>query len=87
MKGLLKISESAVSQHLKVLREAELIKGERGGYFTHYQVQKQVLKELQGLIGEMARDVMDLEATKVKININYFDCKEVCKHESRRCIA
>ena len=30
------ISESAVSQHLKVMREAELVYGEKYGYHTHY---------------------------------------------------
>ena len=30
------ISESAISQHMKVMREAGLIYGERYGYHTHY---------------------------------------------------
>lgn len=30
------ISESAVSQHLKVMKEAELVYGEKYGYHTHY---------------------------------------------------
>ena len=30
------ISESAVSQHLKVMRDAELVYGEKYGYHTHY---------------------------------------------------
>ena len=30
------ISESAVSQHLKVMREAGLVYGEKYGYHTHY---------------------------------------------------
>lgn len=30
------ISESAVSQHMKVLREAGLVYGEKYGYHTHY---------------------------------------------------
>ena len=34
----LDISEAAVSQHLKVLREAGLIFGEKCGYFMHYTV-------------------------------------------------
>jgi ArsR family transcriptional regulator, arsenate/arsenite/antimonite-responsive transcriptional repressor len=50
----LKISEAAVSQHLKLLREARLVKGEKRGYWTHYTVEKEKLTELaqslQGLI-------------------------------------
>lgn len=30
------ISEPAISQHLKVMREADLIYGEKYGYHTHY---------------------------------------------------
>ena len=48
------LSESAVSQHLKVLREAGLIWGEKKGYFTHYALDKEalgcVIGELEHLI-------------------------------------
>jgi len=40
------ISEAAVSQHLQVLRKAGLIKGEKRGYWTHYAVERDILKEL-----------------------------------------
>jgi ArsR family transcriptional regulator, arsenate/arsenite/antimonite-responsive transcriptional repressor len=42
----LKITEAAVSQHLKQLREAGLVKGEKRGYWTHYMVDKVKLNEL-----------------------------------------
>jgi len=41
----LEISESAVSQQLKILREAELVRGEKKGYYVHYTVKKEGLKE------------------------------------------
>ncbi len=34
----LNISQSAVSQHLKVLKQAEIVKGERRGNFVHYEL-------------------------------------------------
>ena len=37
------LSESAVSQHLKVLREAGLVTGVKKGYYTHYCLEKSVL--------------------------------------------
>lgn len=37
------LSESAVSQHLKVLREAGLVYGVKKGYYTHYCLDKAVL--------------------------------------------
>lgn len=42
----LNISAAAISQHLKQLREAGLVKGEKKGYWTHYSVDKTRLIEL-----------------------------------------
>ena len=42
----LKVSEAAVSQHLKQLREVGLVKGEKRGYWTHYMVERNRLSEL-----------------------------------------
>lgn len=56
------LSESAVSQHLKVLREAGLIYGVKRGYYTHYTVDKNalgaVVEELRGLLS-MDREPCD----------------------------
>lgn len=49
----LRISEAAVSQHLKLLREAGLVKGEKRGYWTHYMVEKNKLNELAELLREL----------------------------------
>lgn len=47
------LSESAVSQHLKILREAGLVYGVKRGYYTHYRLDKEaldcVISELQQL--------------------------------------
>lgn len=51
----LDISEAAVSQHLKVLREAGLILGEKSGYFTHYTVNRSALQALADALSAMAR--------------------------------
>ena len=40
------LSEPAVSQHLKVLREAGLIYGVKRGYYTHYGLDKEALGKL-----------------------------------------
>ncbi len=50
----LKISEAAVSQHLKVLREAGLLTGEKKGYFVHYGVSRDVLRALAGELNGLA---------------------------------
>ena len=88
VKGLAKIlniSESAVSQHLKVLRNAGLIKGEKIGYFVHYNVQKNVLKELRNAIDELSKDIVDLKEQEKALQINSADCTRVCQKESRIC--
>jgi len=56
----LELSESTISQHLKVLREAGLLVGEKRGYFMHYDVERKVLHELAGEIEELA--VIEREA-------------------------
>ncbi|NLZ69978.1 MAG: winged helix-turn-helix transcriptional regulator [Clostridiaceae bacterium] len=40
------LTEATVSQHLKVLREAGLLVGEKRGYFMHYAVERTALQEL-----------------------------------------
>ena len=59
----LDISEAAVSQHLKVLREAGLILGEKSGYFTHYTVNRPALHALSDMLSEMARAAECVQGT------------------------
>ena len=47
------LSESAVSQHLKVLREAGLVYGVKRGYYTHYCVDKDALSSIIAELNEM----------------------------------
>ncbi len=50
----LKLTEATISQHLKVLREAGLLIGEKRGYFMHYTVERSVLYELAKEIEALA---------------------------------
>ena len=50
----LKLTEATISQHLKVLREAGLLVGEKRGYFMHYTVERPVLHELAKEIEALA---------------------------------
>jgi len=51
----LEITSAAVSQHLRLLREAEIVVANRHGYFVHYRVNEKTMAEwnstLQGLLG------------------------------------
>ena len=48
------ITEAAISQHLKVLREAGLLVGEKKGYFMHYDVDRTALHGLAREIETLA---------------------------------
>ena len=48
------LSEATISQHLKVLREAGLLVGEKRGYFMHYDVERAILHELAREIEALA---------------------------------
>ena len=48
--GRLGVSQSAVSQHLRVLRGAGLVKGQRRGYRVHYFINPDVLEHLRDLV-------------------------------------
>lgn len=51
----IEISPSAVSQHLKILKEAGLVTGNREGYWVHYEVKReQILFFLESLEGFFA---------------------------------
>ena len=58
----LEISESAVSQHLQILRKAGLVRGEKRGYWTHYSVDRKLLNEVGDGLIRMARGSLGIEA-------------------------
>ena len=68
------ITESAVSQHLKVMREADMIYGEKFGYHTHYLPKQEVLDELVELFKAMQRQSIELDH-------NMTDCQ--CENKRR----
>lgn len=49
------ISKAAVSQHMKILRENGIVKGEKRGYFTHYEVQKEQIRGISEELEEISR--------------------------------
>lgn len=41
----LDLAQSAVSQHLRILKQAGLVTAERRGYFVHYRLDEQQVRE------------------------------------------
>jgi ArsR family transcriptional regulator len=48
----LAVTQSAVSQHLRILRQAGLVRGERRGTFMHYSISPQGLEQFRNLVGQ-----------------------------------
>ncbi len=48
--GLLGVTQSAVSQHLRILKSIGLVRGERRGYHIHYSINPDTIKRCQDLM-------------------------------------
>lgn len=69
----LDLTEAAISQHLKILRETGLIRGKKQGYYVHYEVEKDQLTAL-------GKDLLHL----AKINRKLCDPRENNCHEKKK---
>ena len=56
---LLGISAPAVSQHLRILRDAEIVFCEKYGYHTHYKLDKERLSQIALGILELTKEKPD----------------------------
>ena len=55
------VSDAAVSQHLRILRKGELVKGEKRGYWTHYVVEREALNQAADSLRQFAAMAADRE--------------------------
>jgi DNA-binding transcriptional ArsR family regulator len=46
------VSQSAVSQHLRILRQVGLVKGERRGTFMHYSINPEGIEKFRLMVGQ-----------------------------------
>ena len=68
--NLLGISEAAVSQHLKILRKAGLVKGEKRGYWTHYLPEKERLLEIAANLNVMVSKPLTVQELERNISVD-----------------
>lgn len=47
------ITAAAVSQHLRVLRDADIVRADKQGYFVHYTLDRSTLAAWSTLTGEL----------------------------------
>lgn len=77
------VSEAAVSQHMKVLREAGLVTPVRRGYFTHYDVDRDAIRELATVLVDMS------SAERQHCNPDFEGCnakrRSMCPAEKGNC--
>ena len=52
---LLRVTQSAVSQHLRVLKGVGLVNGERRGHHVHYFVNQKALEQYQSILSEVLK--------------------------------
>jgi|SRR6056297_1251520 len=61
----LSISPAAVSQHLRILRDSDVVIAKKRGYFVHYRVNEETLAEWQ----QITQEILQIDPFK-KIIIN-----------------
>jgi len=59
---LLKLTPGAVSQHLRLLRDAGLVEPERRGYFIHYRLNREVLAQWQEALSALLADTVPTDS-------------------------
>lgn len=79
----LNISEAAVSQHIKILKETGIILGEKVGYYVYYDLQESLLGEIMKFVEEMKNNHSSTEC-KIELEIPD-DCVASCKNTRNKC--
>lgn len=60
MVNKLNVTQSAVSQHLRVLRQAGIVRGERKGSFVHYSLNQEGLDNFRLLIKDEMGSLLNI---------------------------
>ena len=76
------VSESAVSQHMKILKNAGLVTGVKWGYHMHYQVNREALRALDEAVSALSEPVQ-AECAPKGGNCDEF-VEEICRRKTTR---
>ncbi|MFO7751632.1 MAG: metalloregulator ArsR/SmtB family transcription factor [Desulfobacteraceae bacterium] len=57
----LEISPAAVSQHLRILRDANIVVAEKRGYFVHYRINEKTMAQWRRIAEELLGPMQDGE--------------------------
>lgn len=82
----LNVSDSAVSQHIKILKDANIISGYKEGYYVIYHINKDVfgscIEFIKNLGEESSENMKKIDIFK-EVNI---DCSTNCKSKKNCCM-
>jgi len=53
------ITQGAVSQHLRILRDSDLVLSEKRGFYVHYRINEKTMKKWKGAIERFLREESD----------------------------
>lgn len=67
------ITESAISQHIKVMKESGLVYGEKFGYHMHYLPSQEALNALADCFAEMQAKSRSLERDITRCQCEYWE--------------
>lgn len=80
----LQISDSAVSQHIKILKEANILIGYKEGYYVFYQINEKVFEECISFMKFINEDGYFFTQI-ANIEISKKCCGNTCKGKEKCC--
>ncbi|HSQ89828.1 winged helix-turn-helix domain-containing protein [Romboutsia sp.] len=79
------ISDSAVSQHVKVLKEAQIIYGYKEGYYVLYHINKDIFDKCINFINSLGNESSNEFIEIAKFNVGNIGCASNCKSMKKCC--
>ena len=80
----LQISDSAVSQHIKILKEANILTGYKEGYYVFYRINEEVFNECISFM-KFINDEGHAFVNMINIESNVNCCGKSCKGKTKCC--
>lgn len=72
------VTQGAVSQHLRLLRDADLVIGEKRGYFVHYRLNEKTLAKWERAAAQLLGKEPSAESARPR-NRGKSEVRGVCK--------
>lgn len=79
------ISDSAVSQHIKILKEVGIITGYKEGYYVLYHLNKDVFSTCIEFINSMLSNSGESFVDVADTNMIHLGCSKECKSMKKCC--